>query len=205
VKIDHLDAISPWIAEVAAKSGDQFEVILFRELIAHLTELRLVADHDAKMPIALIVTHPFVLEHCQKLMLPEFEERVALTFIEFFQTKDVHVKGDCLVNIAHLDGDVIAAEDFNAHGAILSRLFMALVINYSKLSEALSASTLTVDSARSVSFSSVAFSSSRVRLRSVATSFMQIYRDLALLRMGRVAYCRREIVTRAAALYGELR
>src|SRR6266446_1860871 len=48
-------------------------------------------------------------------MLSEFEESVTLSAIEFLEVEDVLVKGGCLVHVIHLDHDMVAAVDPDAH------------------------------------------------------------------------------------------
>ena len=48
-------------------------------------------------------------------MFPEFEERIAFSFIKFLQIEDVLVEGDRLLHIIHLDGDVIAPIHLHSH------------------------------------------------------------------------------------------
>lgn len=55
-------------------------------------------------------------ENGEELMLAEFEERVTLAAVEFFQIEDVLVKRDRLSNVVHFDRDVIAAVNLYAHG-----------------------------------------------------------------------------------------
>src|SRR5262245_14766367 len=62
----------------------------------------------------------FDLEHCEELMVAKFEKGVAFTLVEFFEIKDILVKGHGLLDITHFDGDVITTIDFHAHGDLLS-------------------------------------------------------------------------------------
>ena len=48
-------------------------------------------------------------------MFAQFEERIALTFVQLLQSKDINVKRDRCVDITNLDSDMIAALDLNAH------------------------------------------------------------------------------------------
>jgi hypothetical protein len=48
----------------------------------------------------------------------EFEKRVALAAIQFFEIENVLVKRDRLFDIVHLDGDVIASVNLHAHDPI---------------------------------------------------------------------------------------
>ena len=65
--------------------------------------------------VAFEARHAFALEHRQELVLAEFEKRVALAAIELLQAEDILVKGHCLLDIADLDGDVIAAIHLHTH------------------------------------------------------------------------------------------
>src|SRR5262249_46275378 len=73
VKIDNLDAISPWIAKIAAERRLQFEFVFLRELLSNLFELRFIANHDPKMPHVGALRF-FDFEDREKLMLTQFEE-----------------------------------------------------------------------------------------------------------------------------------
>ena len=57
-------------------TADQLQSVLLDELVAHLRELRLIADHDPEMPHALDLIH---LENRKELMVAQFEKGVALT------------------------------------------------------------------------------------------------------------------------------
>jgi len=77
VEVADLNAITERIAEIAAKRWDQLDSVRMRELIAHFGELFVVANHDSEVPrpIRLSIGH---LEHGEKLMFAEFEERISL-------------------------------------------------------------------------------------------------------------------------------
>jgi hypothetical protein len=74
VQVDDLDAISPGIAKVTAKSGNQLETILVNKLFANFDNLGRVADHNPEMGVAALRDHALVLKHRQELVLAEFEE-----------------------------------------------------------------------------------------------------------------------------------
>ena len=75
----------------------------------------LVADHESEVAGGRVPRHSFALEHREELVLADFEERIAFALVELFQAEDILVKGDRLLDVADLDGDVIAAIDLNAH------------------------------------------------------------------------------------------
>ena len=85
------------------------------EFVSHFGELRLIANHDAKMPTPLFTTRSFVFEQGEELMFAQFEEGIPLTFVELLQSKDIDVKCDRCVNIANIDGNMIAAIHLDAH------------------------------------------------------------------------------------------
>jgi hypothetical protein len=114
VKIDHLNAISPWIAKVAAKGRLQFEFVFPGKFLSDLLELRFIANHDPEMPHVCSLN--FVdFENREELMVTQFEERVALTAAHLFEIENVLVKGHRLLNVIHLDRNVIASINLHAH------------------------------------------------------------------------------------------
>jgi hypothetical protein len=48
-------------------------------------------------------------------MVTQFEERVALAPTHLFEVENILVKGHCLLNVIHLDRDMIASIDLHAH------------------------------------------------------------------------------------------
>src|SRR2546430_17242798 len=46
VKINDLDAITPWIAKVAAERRLQLQFVFLREFASNLLQLRFIAKHD---------------------------------------------------------------------------------------------------------------------------------------------------------------
>jgi hypothetical protein len=117
VKIDHLDAISPWITKVAAKRRLQFEFVFLGEFLSHFLKLRFIANHDPEMPhvCALNLIH---FENGEELMITQLEERVALTAAHLFEIENILVKGHGLLNIIHLDRHMIASIDLHAHMSV---------------------------------------------------------------------------------------
>jgi hypothetical protein len=51
-------------------------------------------------------------------MLTQFEERVALAATHLFEVENVLVKRHCLLDIIHLDRDMIASIDLHAHVSV---------------------------------------------------------------------------------------
>ena len=115
MQIDDLDAISPWVAKVTSKTRDQFKAVFGYEFVSHFSELRLIANHDAKMSAPLFATRSFVFEHGQELMFAQPKEGIALPFVQLFQSKDVDIEGDCRLDIADFNRDMIAAIHLDAH------------------------------------------------------------------------------------------
>ena len=115
MQVHDLHPVSERIDEVAAESRQQRDTVLFPQLLAHFRELRFVANDESEVarPVQLNLLD---FEHCQKLVLADFEERVALALIEFLETKNVLIKRDRLLDIVDLDGDVVNSVDFDAHG-----------------------------------------------------------------------------------------
>ena len=54
-------------------------------------------------------------ENRQELMVTQFEERVALSAAHLFEIENILVKGHRLLDVIHLDGDMIASVDLHAH------------------------------------------------------------------------------------------
>ena len=65
---------------------------------------------------------PLFLEHCEELVFAQLKEGVAFAFVELFEIEDVLVEGDRLFDVADLDGDVIAAINFDTHRSTLFHL-----------------------------------------------------------------------------------
>ena len=114
VKIDYLNAIAPWIAKVAAEWRLQFEFVFLGEFLSDFLKLRFIANHDSKM--SHVCSLNFVdFENRQELMVTQFEERVALAAAHLFEIENILVKGHRLLNVIHLDRDMIASIDLHAH------------------------------------------------------------------------------------------
>jgi hypothetical protein len=77
VEIDHLNAISPWIAKIAAEWWLQFELVFLGKFLSDFLKLHFIANHDPEMPHvrALNIVD---FENREELMVTEFEESVAL-------------------------------------------------------------------------------------------------------------------------------
>jgi hypothetical protein len=54
-------------------------------------------------------------ENRQELMVTQFEKRVALAFTHLFEIENIFVKSHRLLNIIHLDGNMIASVNLHAH------------------------------------------------------------------------------------------
>ncbi len=114
VEIDHLNAIAPRIVKIAAERRLQFEFVFLGEFLANFLELRFVANHDPEMAHvrALNLVH---FENREELMVAQFEERVALAAFHLLEVKNILVKGHRLLDVVHLDGDMIASINLHAH------------------------------------------------------------------------------------------
>jgi hypothetical protein len=51
-------------------------------------------------------------------MVTQFEKRVALATAHLFEIENVFLKGHRLLNVIHLDGEVIASIDLHAHMSV---------------------------------------------------------------------------------------
>src|SRR6266508_4504207 len=60
----------------------------------------------------------FHLENREELVFAEFEKRVALAAVQFFEIENVFVKRDRLFDIVDFDRDVIASVNLYAHEVI---------------------------------------------------------------------------------------
>lgn len=90
-------------------------MVFIYEFVSHFRELRLIANHDPKMPASLSRTRSFVFEHGQELMFAQFEEGIAFTFVQLLQSEDISVKCDRFVDIANIDRNMIAAVHLDTH------------------------------------------------------------------------------------------
>jgi hypothetical protein len=114
VKIDHLNAIPPWVAKVAAKRRLQCEFVFLGKFFSDFLQLRFIPNHDPEMPHVCSLN--FVdFENRQELMVTQLKERIALAATHLFEIENVLVKGHRLLNIIHLNGDMIASIDLHAH------------------------------------------------------------------------------------------
>src|SRR6516225_2913555 len=102
VKIDHLNAISPWITKVTAKRRLQFEFVFLSKFLSYFLELLFIANHDPEMPhVSLLKFVDF--ENGEELMVAQFEERVTLPTTHLFEIENILVKSHRLLNVIHLD------------------------------------------------------------------------------------------------------
>jgi hypothetical protein len=115
VQVNDLNTIAPRIAEITPETGNQLQAVSSDKFVTHLGELRLIANHDSKMPAATLSDHTLPLKHCQELMFAELEERVSLALIQLLQSENVAVKRHCLLDIADLNRNVIATINLNTH------------------------------------------------------------------------------------------
>jgi hypothetical protein len=57
-------------------------------------------------------------ENGEELMLPQFEKGVALTAAHLLEIENVLIKCHRLLNVIHLDRDMIASIDLHAHMSV---------------------------------------------------------------------------------------
>jgi hypothetical protein len=114
VKVHNLDAVAPRIAKIAAKRRLQFEFIFFLKFLSNFRQLRFITNHDPEMA-NICRLHLFYLENCEELMLAQFEKGIAFAAFHLFEIENVLVKRHRLVDIVHLDGDMIASINLHAH------------------------------------------------------------------------------------------
>ncbi len=121
MQVDHLDAVAPGIAKIAAKGRLQFQTVLFLHCLTHLIQLFLIAHDQSEMtnPIRLDLLH---FENGEKLVLTQFQKSVAFATIHFLQIKDVFVKFYRRFYIIHFDREVIASVNLHAHECIVTEL-----------------------------------------------------------------------------------
>src|SRR6266850_4480001 len=106
MKIDHLNAIPPWVAKVAAERRLQFEFVFLGKFLSDFLKLRFITNHDPEMPEVCSLN--FVdFENRQELMFTQFEERITLAAAHLFEIENILVKGHSLLDIIHLDRDMI--------------------------------------------------------------------------------------------------
>jgi hypothetical protein len=114
VKIDHLNPVAPRIAKIAAKRRLQFEFILFLQFLSNFRQLRFIANHDPEMA-KVCRLHLFYLENCEELMLTQFEKGIPFAACHLFEIENVLIKRHGLLDVAHLDGHMIASINLHAH------------------------------------------------------------------------------------------
>lgn len=110
----HLDSVAEGIAKITPKTGNQFQSIFVGDLLAHFGKLLFVADHDSEMA-HLVGVDLVDFEDREKLVLAQFEERIAFALIEFLEVEDVLVEFHCLLHVIHFDGDMVASVNLYAH------------------------------------------------------------------------------------------
>src|SRR6478609_11239398 len=114
MKIDNLDAIAPGVVKITAELRYQLDLVFTSEFLTDFLELRFVADHDSEMTDVRPL-HLVRFEDCEKLMLAQFEKRVALAASHLFEIENILVKVHRLLNVIHLDCDMITSIDLHAH------------------------------------------------------------------------------------------
>ena len=115
-EIADLNTIPPWIAEVAAKAGHQFEFVLVDKLLPHFLDLFFVTDHETEMlrAIRLQCVH-FKDRH--KLMLAKFAPGSTLTATQHLEAEHVRVELHGFFGVSDFDHNMIAAIDLDRHHA----------------------------------------------------------------------------------------
>ncbi len=68
VKVHHLDAVAPWVTEIASEPRLHLKPVLLSDFLTDFTDLPLVTYHDAEM-LRPIRSEFFHLEDGQELML----------------------------------------------------------------------------------------------------------------------------------------
>src|SRR5207247_10621590 len=102
MKIDHLNAIPPWIAKVAAERQLQFEFVFLGKFLSDFLKLRFIANHDPEMPHVCSLN--FVdFENREELMVTKFEERIAIAATHLFEIENTLVKATGLLDALLLD------------------------------------------------------------------------------------------------------
>src|SRR5439155_16482516 len=114
VKIDNLNAIAPRIAKIAAERRLEFQFVFFCEFLANFRQLRFIANHDPEMP-HIRPLHFFDFENGEELVLAQFEEGIALAAAHMLEIENVFVKRDRLLDVVHLDDDMITSIDLHTH------------------------------------------------------------------------------------------
>src|SRR5438067_12098238 len=108
MQVDHLDAVTPGIAKIAAKWRLQSQTALFLHLLAHLIQLFLIAPDESEMtnPIRLHLLHS---ANGEKLVLTQFQKSGAFPTIHSLEIKDVYIEFHRRLDIVHSHRDVIAS------------------------------------------------------------------------------------------------
>src|SRR6266496_1140197 len=121
MQVDHLDAVAPGIAKIAAKGRLQFQAILLLHCLTHLIQLFLIAHDESEMtnPIRLNLLH---FENGKKLVLTQLQKSVAFATIHFLQIKDVFIKFYRRFYVIHFDREVVASINLHAHECIVTEL-----------------------------------------------------------------------------------
>src|SRR5438045_5954807 len=90
MQVDHLNAVAPGIAKIAAKRRLQFQTVLFLNFLAHLIQLLLIAHDESEVTnsIRLNLLH---FKNGEKLVLTQLQKRVALATSQFLQTKELFI------------------------------------------------------------------------------------------------------------------
>jgi hypothetical protein len=114
VEVDYLDTIAPWIVKIATKRWLKFELVFLCEFLPDFLKLRLITNHDPEMPRVCALNF-FDLKNREELVLAQFEESVTLTATHLFEIENILVKGHRLLNVIHLDRDMIASIHLHAH------------------------------------------------------------------------------------------
>src|SRR5213596_1704473 len=121
MQVDHLNAVAPGIAKIAAKRRLQFQTVLFLHFLAHLIQLLLIANDESEVTnsIRLNLLH---FKNGEKLVLTQLQKSVALATSHFLQIKDVFIKFYRRFCIIHFDREVIASINLHAHECIVTEL-----------------------------------------------------------------------------------
>src|SRR5436309_3604067 len=121
MQVDHLDAVAPGVAKIAAKRRFQSQTVLFLHFLAHLIQLFLIAHDESEMtdPIRLDLLD---FENGEKLVFTQFQKSVAFATIRLLQIKDVFIKFYRRFYIIHFDREMIASINLHAHECIVTEL-----------------------------------------------------------------------------------
>lgn len=114
MKIDHLDAITPGVAKIAAKWRLQLELVFVGKFLSNFLKLRFIANHDPEMPY-IRALHFIHFEDGKELVLTQFEEGVALAAAHLFQIENILVKRHSVFDVVYFDGDMITSINLDTH------------------------------------------------------------------------------------------